>query len=118
MIIDDEIIGTTERILDGMDFDEEALALDVIDKVGPGGIYLSQRHTMSRFRKEHYVPAMSDRDFYSGWIRKGSRQMRDRAREKAEELLGTSRLEPIGKDTEKTVDSILDEAARSAARNG
>ena len=114
IVIDDEIIGATERILDGMDFDDEALALEVIDKVGPGGMYLSQRHTMSRFTKEHYMPTISDRNYYSGWIRGGSRQIRDRAREKARELLSTSRPEPIGRDTEKVIDTILAEADRAS----
>lgn len=118
IVIDDEIIGTTERILDGMDFDDEALALEVIDKVGPGGIYLSNRHTISRFRKEHYVPRISDRDYYSGWLRGGSRQIRDRAQEKAKELLRESQPEPIDDDTVKIVDSILSEAARDAPSSG
>jgi trimethylamine--corrinoid protein Co-methyltransferase len=112
MIIDDEIIGATERILAGIDFDEDALALDVIDRVGPGGTYLSQRHTLDRFRREHYIPTIGDRDYYSAWARKGSKQIRDRANERAKEILGASRVEPFDKDTERAVDSVLNEAAK------
>lgn len=115
MVIDDEIIGTTERILDGMEFDEEALALDVIDKVGPGGIYLSQRHTLSRFRREHYVSTVSDRNYYSAWLRGGAKQIRDRAQDRAKEILASSKPEPLDRDTDKAVDAILGEAAKKAA---
>jgi trimethylamine--corrinoid protein Co-methyltransferase len=111
IVIDDEIIGTTERILKGVDFDSEALALNVIDKVGPGGIYLSQRHTLGRVRKEHYMPRMSDRNFYSAWSRDGSKQIKDRARDKALEILRTHSPEPLDSDVGKAVHSILREAA-------
>ncbi len=35
LVIDDEIIATNERILEGMDFSGSAMALDIIDRVGP-----------------------------------------------------------------------------------
>jgi len=117
LMIDDEIIGTTERILDGMAFDEEAFALDVIDRVGPGGLYLSQRHTLDRFRREHYMPKMSDRDYYSAWLRDGARQMMDRARDRAKQMLKVSQPEPLNRMTEKNIDSILDEAAKTMIRS-
>lgn len=117
LMIDNEIIGTTERILRGMDFDEEALALDVIDKVGPGGIYLSQRHTMSRFRKEHYLPTISDRSYYSGWVKGGSKEIAGRAHQMALKTLKTSHPEELDKDIVKEIDSILHEAAKKSATN-
>ena len=117
MIIDDEIIGTTERILQGVDFESEALALQVIDKVGPGGIYLSQRHTLDRMRKEHYMPRMSDRNYYSVWSRDGSRQIKDRARDKAREILNTHIPEPLNSDVSKAVSAILMEAAKHRRRS-
>jgi len=117
LMIDEEIIGTTERILSGIEFDEEALAIDIIDKVGPGGIYLSQRHTMSRFKMEHYLPTVSDRDYYSAWQRGGARQIAERARERAMEALRTSQPEQLESDIEKEIDSILLEAAKTSSKS-
>jgi len=117
MIIDDEIIGTTERILKGVDFDSEALALEVIDKVGPGGIYLSQRHTLERMRKEHYMPRASDRNYYSVWSKAGSKSIRERARDKAHEILRAHSPEPLDSDVNKAVSSILREAAEHSRRS-
>jgi trimethylamine--corrinoid protein Co-methyltransferase len=112
LLIDDEIIGATERIMDGIEFDEGALAVDVIDKVGPGGTYLSQRHTLDRFKQEHVVPTVSDRNYYSAWLRGGSKQIRDRARERAVAALEASRPEPLDEDVERTIDAALAEAAK------
>lgn len=117
MIIDDEIIGTTERILKGVDFDSEALALEVIDKVGPGGVYLSQRHTLERMRKEHYMPRASDRNYYSVWSKAGSKSISERARDKAHEILRTHSPEPLDSEVNKAVSAILREAAEHSRRS-
>jgi trimethylamine--corrinoid protein Co-methyltransferase len=115
LVIDDEIIGTTERIMNGVDFDTDAIALDLIEAVGHGGTYLAQRHTLSRLRKEHYMPRMSDRNYYSAWTRAGSKQIGDLARTRAKEILKRSAPEPLDSDTNKIIDELLKEAASNAA---
>lgn len=112
LIVDDEIIGTIERVSRGIDFDEEALAVDLIKKVGPGGTYISQRHTLDRLRKEHYMPRISDRTFYAGWQRNGSKQLRDVAREKAKMILASHEPMPLDKDVDNELTKILKEASR------
>ena len=112
LIVDDEIIGTIERISRGIDFDDDAFAVDLINKVGPGGTYLSQRHTLERFRKEHYMPRISDRAFYAGWRREGARELRDVAREKAKKILASHESSPLDKDVDHELTAILKEAAR------
>ena len=116
MVIDDEIIATTERILRGVDFDADALALELIDRVGPGGTYISQRHTLDRLKKEHYMPRLSDRNYYSAWVRGGSKQIRDEARSRAREILKTHSSEPLNRDVDKAVSAILKEAALHATK--
>jgi trimethylamine--corrinoid protein Co-methyltransferase len=116
MIIDDEIIGTTERIMKGVDIDSEALALDVIDRVGPGGIYLSQRHTLERVRREHYMPRASDRNYFSVWSRAGSKGIAQRANERAHNILRTHHPEPLDPDVNKAVSAILREATEERRR--
>jgi trimethylamine--corrinoid protein Co-methyltransferase len=45
LVVDDELIGALRSRPWQIDLGPESLALDIIDKVGPGGMYLSQRHT-------------------------------------------------------------------------
>lgn len=48
--MDDELYHRARYALMAMDVSDEALALDVIQKVGPGGHYLAQKHTRKHMR--------------------------------------------------------------------
>jgi len=67
MVIDDEIIGMMERVLAGIEVTDETLAVDLIQEVGPGEAYLSRKHTLERFEKEHYLPRILYRESYDSW---------------------------------------------------
>jgi trimethylamine--corrinoid protein Co-methyltransferase len=115
IIIDDEIVGTIERILAGIDFDADALAIDLIKEVGPGGTYISKRHTLARLKKEHYMSRLSDRKQYSAWIREGSKQMNDRARERARAILKEHAPPPLDRSVDRRVQGIIKKAAKNKA---
>jgi trimethylamine--corrinoid protein Co-methyltransferase len=51
IIFDDELYHKARYSVSGVDISPETIALDVIDKVGPGGHYLSQKHTRDNLRK-------------------------------------------------------------------
>lgn len=55
-IVDIEMLGMVKRFLQGINTDEESLAVNVIKSVGHGGEYLSHEHTMQHCRREPYVP--------------------------------------------------------------
>ncbi|MDQ1372291.1 MAG: hypothetical protein QG582_1207 [Candidatus Thermoplasmatota archaeon] len=57
LMIDHEIAGMIIRLYKGVDVSDETLATDVIKKVGIGGSYLAQRHTMNHIR-ELYKPLL------------------------------------------------------------
>jgi trimethylamine--corrinoid protein Co-methyltransferase len=44
----------------GIDINKETLALDVIDRVGPGGHFLTDEHTFKYFRS-FWMPSQFDR---------------------------------------------------------
>jgi trimethylamine--corrinoid protein Co-methyltransferase len=51
LVLDTEIYHTVREDLAGLTIDQEELALDVIEAVGPRGHFLSQRHTRRNLRK-------------------------------------------------------------------
>jgi len=53
----DEVIGMVGRFMGGITVDQETLAQDVIDRVGPGGQFVSDDHTLAHFR-ENWVPGL------------------------------------------------------------
>jgi len=50
IIFDDELYHRARYALMGLELNEETLALDVIEAVGPGGHFLAQRHTRKHMR--------------------------------------------------------------------
>jgi trimethylamine--corrinoid protein Co-methyltransferase len=56
LLADHEAMNFARRIVSGFAVDEEHLAEAVINDVGPGGNFLSERHTVEHFRKEFWLP--------------------------------------------------------------
>jgi trimethylamine--corrinoid protein Co-methyltransferase len=59
VVLSDEIIETIKHFSQGIAVDSEELALGVIKKVGPGGAYLTEDHTMKNFKKIYYSDLFS-----------------------------------------------------------
>jgi trimethylamine--corrinoid protein Co-methyltransferase len=116
LLIDNEIIGTVNRVTRGVDFDDDALALDLIADIGPGRTFISSRHTMEHFRKEHMLPLLSDGRHYASWKKEGAKTPVDTAREKAMEILRANEPEPLNRDVDKAISGIIDEAREASAR--
>jgi len=106
IVMTDEIIGMLRRILRGVNPDPEHLAIDVIQEVGPGGQYLTHRHTMAHFR-ELWESELIDRASYEAWSNKGSKSLGERIREKVKDILENHNPEPINTEKSKAISEIL-----------
>ena len=109
LVIDNEIIDYALRFAQGFEVNDETLAVDVIHKVGPGGIFLGEKHTLKHFR-ERWMSRLSDIDSFETWEKKGSRSIDKVAREKVKEILATHKPEPIPEDAQKEISKILKRA--------
>jgi trimethylamine--corrinoid protein Co-methyltransferase len=94
-VIDNDIIGMVMRAVEGINVSEATLAFETIRKVGPGGNFLSERHTAKHMRKEHYVPFLADRSRRGQWVAAGRKDIYARAREKVRELLAEHEPMPL-----------------------
>ncbi len=61
MVIDNEILGMTQRVLRGMEVNDDTLGLDMILDKGPGENYISEPHTVEHMRDEFFTPELSNR---------------------------------------------------------
>jgi trimethylamine--corrinoid protein Co-methyltransferase len=52
LVMDDETMQWVGRYLQGICVNDETMALDLIETVGPGGLYVDQGHTARHFREE------------------------------------------------------------------
>jgi len=67
-VLDDEMCGMVRRLRRGFTVDADTLAYDVIAKVGPGGNYLMEDHTVERCRTEFWKPSVVDRSGLEAWM--------------------------------------------------
>jgi trimethylamine--corrinoid protein Co-methyltransferase len=86
-VVDNEILGMVMRAVEGIKVDEDTLAFDLIKDVGPGGNFVSARHTRKHMRTEHYQPTLSDRKHLEEWRAQGNRDTFSRARDHVEQIL-------------------------------
>lgn len=89
LVIDNEVLGMMRRIDQGVVVNEETLAYDVIEEVGPGGVFLVEKHTLDHFRDEFYRPALSDRNAFGQWTANGAEPIEKVANRKWKEILAS-----------------------------
>jgi len=109
LVIDDEIVGGLYRVLAGVDVNQMTLALGVIDQVGPGGHFLSQRHTMQFLEHEQFIPPLGDRQTREKWAEAGGKGVADRAHERVKQILAEHQVDPLGADVEAELERIVRE---------
>lgn len=107
LVLCDEIIGQVRRMMEGIRVDRENLAVDCIKRVGPGGHFLSDDHTLKHFR-ENWQPELTDRSTYDTWKSKGAMTFGQRAKDKIKHILENHRPEPLPEEVAAQIDKILD----------
>ncbi len=75
------------KYAEGISFDHFDEALEAVRRIGPGGHYLGDAFTLKRFKDAFVSPEMLDYLSYEQWRVKGSKDMAQRCREKAEAIL-------------------------------
>jgi trimethylamine--corrinoid protein Co-methyltransferase len=108
MMMDCEIYSIIHKMMQGIVVDDETLALSTIASVGPGGNYLSQKHTLKHMR-DIFIPQFMDRRPYGEWEIKRD-DARDWALAKARKILSDHQPvqleEKIGHEMEKIISSV------------
>jgi len=112
IVICDEIIAYTKHFMKEVEVNEETLALDVINQIGPDGDFISSKHTRRHFREDWY-PQLFERRNYDGWRKAGEKTMRQRAQEKALKILEEHKPEPLPQDIQDTLNEVVAQADAS-----
>ncbi len=114
LTMEDEIISYARRIKQGFEIDDETLALDVIEEVGPKGEFLTHDHTAENFREVWY-PTLLDRRIYPQWATE-KKDMRTRVHEKTTKILDEHQPEALPADVVAKLDAVIDEANNRVAK--
>jgi trimethylamine--corrinoid protein Co-methyltransferase len=103
MVMVNEILHMVHQYMKGIEISDDTLAVDLIDKVGPGGNFLREKHTMQHFKNVWYSD-LFDRTIFKTWEAAGSKTFEDRLREKT--------LKAMAHETEPLAPEIVREFDR------
>jgi len=115
LVICDEILSWLGHFVHGVEINDETLALDLINEVGPDGQFLDSGHTLRHFR-ELWYPSLFDRNNYDGWLAQGGTTLVERAAKRVETILAEHKPEPLPDDVAQAVHAIIERAEASNNR--
>jgi len=108
-VLDDEMCGMVRRFRRGIAVTPETLAYDIIAKVGPGGSFLVEPHTVKRCRSEFWQPAVCNREGLEAW-QVGERQDAvARAHQRWQKLLAEHEDPPLDATTARQLQAFVAE---------
>jgi trimethylamine--corrinoid protein Co-methyltransferase len=94
LVLDNEWLSALNHVLRGFDVNEETLAVELIDAIGPAGNFLAEEHTARHMRPGYFASKVFHRDDWENWLKKGSRDAASRARDEVERLTAGYREAP------------------------
>lgn len=106
IVLTDEVISMMRVFMKGVTLDAESLALEVIHKVGPGGDFLTQKHTLKHFR-ELWTPQLISRQRMEDWTAGGSKRLGARLREKTVSIMESHQPKPLADSVREEIAYIL-----------
>jgi trimethylamine--corrinoid protein Co-methyltransferase len=113
LVMNEEIISMSRWLLRGIDVSDDSLMLDLIDRVGPGGEFVSTKETARRCRSEIWQPSLMDRQTWATWEAEGRPTTKQRIRKRLLQILETHRPAPLPAGSLDRIEEIL---ARARAR--
>ena len=89
MILDIDLLQMVAEFLTPLDLSEDALGIEAIRSVGPGGHFFGTQHTQDRYKTAFYSPVISDWRNFETWAEAGSPTALERANRVWKERLAT-----------------------------
>lgn len=108
-ILDIDLLQMVTEFLTPLDFSEDALAVDTITEVGPGGHFFGTDHTQQRYKDAFYAPVLSDWRNFESWqeageptaFQKANRVWKERLAAYQEPALDAATREELGAFVQK-----------------
>jgi trimethylamine--corrinoid protein Co-methyltransferase len=109
MVLLDELIAWVKAHLAGVTIDADALAVNEIDAVGPGGTHLARRFSRERVR-DFFRPRLLAQGSYDAWRQAGGHSLRERVADRASELRAAERAYRLDPAAERALDALVGRA--------
>ena len=116
LTIDNELAGMVSRGLNGIDVNEDTLALNQIKSAvinnNRDSLFLGMRHTAENIKKELYIPKLSERGTRNSWLKKGAQDIFSKAQSRVEHILKNHKEYEMNPILEKKIDNYIVEVKK------
>lgn len=90
LMIDNDMLGMAQRVVAGIEVNDETLSMDVMRDVALGaGHYLGQPQTLALMETDYLYPELADRSAPGAWEEEGSLDIMARAQQSVKQILST-----------------------------
>jgi trimethylamine--corrinoid protein Co-methyltransferase len=107
LVMDCEVVRWLKRVRAGISVDESTIAFDAVRRVGPGGIFLSDPHTLKFMQKDLLIPQVTG--FHaSGESDYSSDEFVEYSKKKTKEILSKHKPDLLPKDVADRVGKVAE----------
>jgi trimethylamine---corrinoid protein Co-methyltransferase len=107
-ILDVDLLQMVAEFLSPLELTEDALAVEAIRDVGPGGHFFGTAHTQARYKTAFYSPVLSDWRNFENWQLAGSPTAIEKANRVWKERLAAWEKPPIDRAIEDELNEFVE----------
>jgi len=107
LLLCNDLVGTARRMWRGIRVDDETLALDVTNNLGPHGDYLGEMHTAVHCRKEISPIKYFASKTFEAWEQGGRKDLKDLIDQDLRKILATHQPEPLPASVQDRLKDIV-----------
>ncbi len=112
LVIDNEIVAAVKRYLQGIQVDDETLALDLMAQVGPSGSFIATEHTVRHHRRELLLSKLLSREPRAVWEEHGAKDTWEQASQTVRRILEEHQTLPLSDGASRRIADIVAEVER------
>lgn len=110
LILDNEMYSMIRKVINGVQVNDDTLAVNLIRELGPGGEFVSHPHTFEHFRTEQSAPKIFCRTMRETWEMEGKTTAEERADAEVKRILDSHKVMPLPEGAASAIRSIIEEA--------
>lgn len=108
MILDIDLLQMVAEFMQPLDLSEDALAIEAMRDVGPGGHFFGTQHTQDRYKTAFYAPVLSDWRNFETWAEAGGPTAIEKANAVWKDRLATYEKPAIDSGIEEELNDFVD----------
>ena len=112
-VMDTDFCGALHSYLAGIVVDDNTLAMDAFEEVGPGSHFLGSAHTMRNYQTAFWDSGLSDNEPFEKWSEAGSTDMATRANARWKKTLAEYEAPPLDIAIDEALLDYVDRTKRA-----